>query len=423
MHEFARDGSPRFQRCRLALITNQAFSICNFRGPLIKTLIDRGVTVFALAPDYNESSRASVASLGAIPVDSSMARSGMNPLRDFLDVLRLARQLRRLNVNISFAYFIKPVIYGTLAARAAGVPRRFAMIEGAGYVFTEEESPSIRRRLLRGFVTRLYRLGLSHADRVFLLNRDDRSLFVEEGMVSSEKVRLLDGIGLDLDHFRTAAPMSKAVVFVLVARLLREKGVYDYIDAARRVRAIHPEVKCLLLGSVDLNPGSVTEAEVRAWVKEGVIEWPGQVTDVRPWLAKSSVFVLPSYYREGLPRSTQEAMALGRPIITTDAPGCRETVEEGVNGFMVPVRNPEQLARAMLAFVENPDLIAAMGKESRRIAEQKFDVHKINTEIMETMGLVLSSGMPAMEGSEAPRIGVSVRAVKHAEDERADNRC
>ena len=373
------------EKCRLAIMASLALSIVNFRGPLVREMVSRGVSVYALAPDYDDKTRAAVVSLGAVPVDSSLSRTGMNPLRDIFDFFRLLIQLRGLRLDATFAYFIKPVIYGTLASSLASVPKRFAMIEGAGYVFTDEVKLSIRRRVLRTLVTKLYRLGLSQADGVFLLNPDDEKLFVNTHMVSAEKVELLNGIGLELDHYQATLPAKKPICFILVARLLREKGLYDYIEAARRVKAIHPEVRFLLLGSGDLNPGAIPETEVHAWVAEGLVEWPGQVADVRPWIAQSSVFVLPSY-REGLPRSTQEAMAMGRPVITTDAPGCRETVEEGVNGFIVPVRNPEALAQKMLTFVEHPELIYPMGIESRRIAEEKFDVHKINAQILASMG-------------------------------------
>lgn len=383
-HESKNATKPQ-KTYRLAIITNQAFSIGNFRGSLVREMVSRGMTVYALAPDYDDVSRNSVMSLGAIPVDSPISRTGMNPLRDILDLFRLAILLRRLQLNASLAYFIKPVIYGTLAARLAAVPKRFALIEGAGYVFADDENPSMRRRLLRAFVTWLYRFGLSQSNRVFMLNTDDKKLFVSERMVSAVKVQLLDGIGLDLDHYQVAKSVLQPICFILVARLLREKGIYVYIDAARRVKALHPGIRFLLLGGVDLNPSSVTEEEVHSWVTEGLIEYPGQVPDVRTWIAQASVFVLPSYYREGLPRSTQEAMAMGRPVITTDWVGCRETVEEGMNGFMVPVRDSEALAQAMLTFVEQPDLIVSMGAESRRIAEKRFNVHKINALILESM--------------------------------------
>jgi glycosyltransferase involved in cell wall biosynthesis len=375
------------QPCRLALISSQAFSLVNFRGPLIRAMVRRGTTVYALAPDYDEASRTAVLSLGAVPVDCLLSRTGMNPWRDIVDLLRLAMQLRRLKLDATLAYFIKPVIYGTLAARLAAVPKRYALIEGAGYVFTDDEKPTRRRRLLRAFVTRLYRPGLSQADQVFLLNPDDKELFVGERMVSAKKVHLLNGIGVELDHYQTTEPEVPPVCFILIARLIREKGIYDYIAAARTVKALHPEVRFIMLGNVDLNPGSVSESELRTWAAEGIVEWPGQVADVRPWLAQASVFVLPSYYREGLPRSIQEAMAMGRPVITTDAPGCRETVAQGVNGFLVPRRDPGALAQAMLVFVTQPGLVAPMGAASRHLAEAKFDMHKTNAAILAAMGI------------------------------------
>ena len=372
---------------RLAIITSQAFSIGNFRGSLIREMVGRGIKVYALAPDYDDVSRKVVSSLGAIPVDSPMSRTGMNPLRDIIDLFRLSTLLRRLRLNSALSYFIKPVIYGTLAARLAGVPKRFAMIEGAGYVFAEHERLTVRRRFLRVIVVWLYRLGLSQSDRVFMLNKDDKDLFVAENMVSASKVKLLDGIGLDLDHYQAEKPILDPVCFIFIGRLLGEKGVYEFISAARKVKNLHPEIRFLMLGAIDFNPGSVTNKEINSWVSEGLIEYPGQVTDVRLWIAQASVFVLPSFYREGLPRSTQEAMAMGRPVITTDWVGCRETVEEDVNGFMIPVSDSEALVQAMLKFVKQPELIISMGIESRRMAEKRFNVHKINSLILNEMNI------------------------------------
>lgn len=370
----------------LAMISNQAFSIINFRGPLVTEMIKRGCTVYALAPDFDDGSRAAVGALGAIPVDYSMSRAGMNPVRDAMDLFKLALLLRKLKPDASFTYFIKPVIYGTLAARLAGISKRYAMIEGAGYVFIEDTASNWRRKLLRVFATGLYRLGLSQANRVFMLNADDKELFVSEKMVCAEKVQLLNGIGLDLNHYRMTPPTSQPFTFILVARLLREKGIYEYVEAARRIKAAHPGIRFILLGSIDLNPGSVDEATVHGWVAENIIEWPGQVSDVREWIAQASVFVLPSY-REGLPRSTQEAMAMGRPVITTDVPGCRDTVSEGVNGYMVPARNATALSDAMLKLIEHPELLAPMGERGRHMAEEKFDVHKINSVILRAMNI------------------------------------
>ena len=370
-----------------AIISSQAFSMLNFRGPLIRDLVSAGVQVHALAPDYDDELRQKIQTLGANPVDFQLTRTGMNPVRDGIDTLRLAALLRRLQPDVTLSYFIKPVIYGTLAAWLAGVPRRVAMIEGLGYVFTvSSDRQSWRRKLLKTLVSSLYRFSLDRAHQVIFLNKDDLAEFVVARLVHEEKAVNLGGIGVDLSEWPTAPTHVQPVTFLLAARLLREKGIVEYAEAARLVKARHPEVRFVLLGGLDPNPGGLSQAEVQAWVTEGLLEWPGHVA-VKPWLAQASVYVLPSYYREGLPRSTQEAMAMGRPVITTDAPGCRETVEEGVNGFLVPVRDVPALAAAMLRFVQNPSLIESMGRESRRLAEMHFDVRKINARLLGILGV------------------------------------
>jgi hypothetical protein len=373
----------------IAVISSQAFAIANFRGPLIRDLVARGVAVYALAPDYDDDIRAKVAGLGARPVDFSLSRAGLNPVRDLLDAVRLRAVLRSLAPDASLASYIKPVIYGSLAAWAAGVPARYSMIEGLGYVFIEADSQcSLRRRALRYAVSRLYKGALKTNRRVLFVNPDDRGQFLASNIVKPEQTAQIDGIGLDLDHYVPAAPVLEPVTFLLVARMLREKGVYDFVDAARVVRKRFPLVRFILVGSTDVNPGSVARATLEGWEQEGLVEWAGQVPDVRPWIARASVFVLPSY-REGLPRSSQEAMAMARPVITTDCVGCRETVVEGVNGYLVPVRRPDALAAAMMRFVEAPHLIQQMGRESRRMAEERFDVRAINRQILEILDVGL----------------------------------
>lgn len=373
---------------RISIIGNQAFSLLNFRGPLIEDMVRRGKEVFAFAPDYDKATRAAVRALGAEPVDYSLSRTGMNPLRDALDMIRLTLLLRRLKPDITLSYAIKPVIYGTLAAWLARVPRRFAMIEGLGYVFTPPEGAEpMKRRALRGAVSILYSAALWSADLVFFLNKDDIDELSKKGLVSPIKVFLLGGIGVDLDEWMPAPSVTKPITFLLAARLLREKGIVEYAKAARIVKQKHPETRFILIGNLDTNPGALSRPEIEAWVAEGVLEWPGHVPDVRLWMENASVFVLPSYYREGVPRSTQEAMAMARPVITTDAPGCRETVIDGKNGFLIPVRDVKALADAMERFILQPELIEWMGKASRLIAEERFDVHKVNEVILREMGL------------------------------------
>lgn len=385
-------ASPAPAPLRIALISSQAFSLHNFRGPLIRDWVASGHAVFALAPDFDDESRRAVAALGARPVDYRLERAAIRPVRDAIDLLRLAWRLRGLRLDHSLAYFIKPVIYGTLAARLAGVGRRHAMVEGAGYVFSDPGGPvSQRRKLLRRAVTALYRVGLRWADAVFFLNRDDIELFVEHRMVRRDQVVLLGGIGVELKHFAPAPSVTGPVTFLLAARLLAHKGVREYVEAARQLRAARTDARFLLLGSPDLNPGSIDTATLKAWHAEGVVEWHPHVGDVRPWMARASVFVLPSWYREGVPRSIQEAMAMGRAVVTTDMPGCRDTVEEGISGWLVPPRDVDALAAAMRRFVERPALVEEMGRAARARAERCFDVRRANGVISRAMGLAVAA--------------------------------
>lgn len=396
---------------RIAIISSQAFSLVNFRGALVRDLVAQGIEVYALAPDYDDELRGRLRALGAVPVEYSLSRTGMNPLRDWMDVFRLKRRLCEIAPDAALAYFIKPVIYGTLAAWLAGVPRRFALIAGLGFVYTPPaDREPFFRRLLRWGVSSLYALALKRASIVFFQNGDDIGLFTAAGIVRPDQAVRTNGTGVDLEEWRLAPPVTEPVTFLLAARLLREKGIVEFAEAARRIKASRPEVRFILLGGLDPNPGGLTRAEVEAWVAEGVLEWPGHV-DVKPWLAGASVYVLPSY-REGVPRSTQEALALGRPVITTDAPGCRETVVPGVNGYLVPVRDVDALVAAMLRFIEEPGLIMSMGMESRRLAEERFDVRMVNAVMLSAMGV--SSQSPgasgAAEAPEAESVVVTVEA-------------
>nr|WP_314262447.1 glycosyltransferase family 4 protein [uncultured Devosia sp.] len=370
----------------VAIIGNQGFSLLNFRGPLIEDLVARGHKVYALAPQIDDDIAEALRTLGAEPVPIVLARTGTNPLADLASVWHLRKVLGRIGPDICLGYAAKPAIYGTLAAWLAGVPSRFAMIEGLGYVFMPRSGEGLAKRILRQTVIGLFRVALARADRVFFLNPDDIADFSALGLVQPFQPVNIGGIGVDLDYWQPAPPVLDPVTFLFVGRLLKDKGVLDFIAAARQIKASYPGARFLLVGGIDENPESIAQSDVDIWVAEGLVEWAGHVP-VRPWLRQASVFVLPSYYREGVPRSTQEAMAMARPIITTDSVGCRETVEDGRNGHLVPVRDPDALARAMLAFIEVPDCIVTMGANSRAMAEARFDVRKVNATIIDTMGL------------------------------------
>ncbi|MDN5881511.1 MAG: glycosyltransferase family 4 protein [Nitrosospira sp.] len=246
---------------------------------------------------------------------------------------------------------------------------------------------SRRHRRLQRAVLALYRHAFGRCTRVLFQNPDDRDEFVARRVVDGEKCALVNGSGVDLDVFRlTPLPAGGGTIFLLIARLLGDKGIREYAQAAALVRRSYPEARFWLVGPGDPSPDAISETEVKGWEQSGAIEYFGEAADVLPFLEKGAVYVLPSY-REGTPRTVLEAMAVGRPVITTDAPGCRETVADGDNGYLVPVRNVEALAEAMCRFLDNPELIKQMGRRSREIAEERFDVHKVNKQMLAAMGL------------------------------------
>lgn len=371
----------------ILVIAGQPRSLVNFREALLRSMIDHGNAVAAAAPGFSADS-ASVARLEAIGVrrhEIPLSRTGLNPLADLRLLAALVKLIRSERPDVILAYTIKAVIFGLLASAIAGTGRRYALITGLGYAFTGRAAG---KRALVQFVSRtLYRAALKRADKVFFQNGDDARLFRDLCLVGpGTPIVIVNGSGVDLEHFGPAALPAGRLRFLLVARLLTAKGIREYAAAASLVLETHPDVEFHLVGGTDENPDAIDIGEVEAWTREGVLTWHGEVADVRPHIANCHVFVLPSY-REGTPRSVLEAMAMGRAIITTDAPGCRETVVEGENGFLVPPVAVEPLGDAMLRFVAEPELIARMGSNSRRLAEAKYDVRKVNEVMLREMEL------------------------------------
>lgn len=372
---------------RVAVIASSAPSLVNFRGELLKSMVQRGHHVYALAAENSpriQETASALSDIGVEFVPYRLSRRGLNPLEDYLTLMELTRILREKRIQCVLSYTAKPVIYGSFAARRAGVPEIFSMITGLGFAFSTE---TFLARVVRTLNRILYRASIRHNRRVFFQNPDDLGLFVEQGILSPpEKGVLVNGSGVDLNKF-VPEPFPDKISFLLIARLIAEKGIRDYVSAARKIKNKYPSVRFQLVGSFETGASRVGQDEVDRWVKEGVVEYLGTLTDVRPALKECSVFVLPTYYREGQPRTILEAMATGRPIITTDNPGSRETVENGINGILVPPRDADSLADAMKFFVENPEMVKRMGNVSRRLAEERYDVHKINLQMLEVMGL------------------------------------
>ena len=272
------------------------------------------------------------------------------------------------------------VLYGGLAAFYLGIREVYPLIAGLGSVFL---SGGLKGRILKKVLMSGYRLSLRKSPSVFFQNQDDASFFVDNKIVSSDKIVFLNGSGVNLDQF-AKQPFPKMFGFLCVCRILRDKGVLEYLSACRMLKKQCPDVRCLLVGPFDSNPSALKPDELQPYIDDGSIEYFGEQTDVRPYLAQCNVFVLPSY-REGTPKSVLEAMSCGKAIITTDAPGCRETVMEEKNGFLVPVKNDKAIAEKMLFLYRNPEICARMGDAGREIAERKFDVRLVNRIILQTM--------------------------------------
>lgn len=391
---------------RIAVIAGHAPSLVNFRGPLLAALLARGHEVLALAPPERgggAATEASLRKLGVTLLRYPLDRGGMNPCRDLRTLLALRNHFLALKPDLVLPYTIKPVIYGSLAARWAGVPRVASLITGLGYGFgglpngsgEENGGPlgqpqTVARRCLTELVARLYAKALEQNRAVIFQNPDDRDLFQRlEIITPGQRVAVVGGSGVDLEHFAPAPPLAAeadAPVFTCVARLLWAKGVGVFVEACRMLKRRHPRVTCRLIGPVDDVPDAVAPEMLRRWREDRVVEILDPVDDIRPVLAQTSVFVLPSY-REGTPRSSLEAMSMARPVITTDVPGCRQTVEDGVTGSLVPPFEPGALMRAMERYLLEPELIAQQGAAARRLAEERFDVRRVVADMLAALPL------------------------------------
>jgi len=356
---------------KIVLFANTDWYLYNFRRSLALALHGAGHEVLLLSPPgpYGAKLRALGLRWEVVP----MQRSSLNPLREAMLIWYLWRLLRRERPALVHGFTIKCAVYGSLAARAAGVPGRVNAVAGMGYVFI---SNSLKARILRPLVRGLLRLALGgRGARLILQNPDDVHLFEQAGLIDPAQVRLIRGSGVDCARFvaRAARAEDAPMRVLLATRLLWDKGVAEYVAAARRLRQEGRAVRFLLAGDPDPgNPAAVPEAQVRQWVDEGVVEWLGHVDDMPALLSSVDAVVLPSY-REGLPRSLIEAAACALPLVTTDVPGCREVVSDDVDGLLVPVRDAHALGDAIASLQDDPALAARLGAAARQKALHCFD--------------------------------------------------
>lgn len=366
----------------VAIVYNAMQSVW-WRRELIGAMRVRGHRVVAIAPFDGFEDR--VRGLGVTVHPIAMSRMGMGPAEQACVLWELVRLFRAERVDVALLTTIKPIVLGSIAARLTGVRDVSAAITGLGIAF-DDATPAQRRRA--GLARGLYRHLLPRMRKLIFQNPDDLAAFRVAGFARDDQIVLTAGSGVNLGDFTCAPPVTDPIHFVLIARMLRTKGVPEFVAAARALKARHgAKIAFTLVGPLDANLDAVMQAEMDSWTRDGTVTYAGAVDDVRPFLARASVYVLPSYYKEGIPRTSLEAMALGRPVITTDLPGCRETVRPGENGFFVPPRDAGALADAMERFVAEPDLIARMGAASRALAEARFDQARVNAQIIDALGL------------------------------------
>jgi glycosyltransferase involved in cell wall biosynthesis len=369
---------------RVLLASNTARYLYNFRSGLIAALRDRGHKVIAVAPWDEYSAR--LAAAGCEVVDLPMDNKGTNPLRDMHTLLDFWRVLRNHRPDAALFFTVKPVIYGSLASRLLAVPA-ISTITGLGTAI-------LRNDWLTRVVERLYRVSLRWPVKIFFQNEDDHRLFVERGLVCGEKAERVPGSGVDLRRFGVAPPAANpAPVFLLSGRLLRDKGVGEFIEAARRVKANHPGTVFQLLGSLGVaNSSAISEEQVDAWVKEGVISYLGETDNVVPFIAAADCVVLPSY-REGTSRTLLEASAMARPIVTTEVPGCRQIVEDGVTGLLCRPKDPADLMEKIETMIAlGPAQRAEMGRKGRQKMEREFDERIVLERYLAAIDQALNKG-------------------------------
>ncbi len=377
---------------KFLIVASYPASILKFRGALIAAMQQSGFEIHIAAPEFNDytEEREQLEALGYIVHDIPMQRTGTNPVIDAQTLLALYRLMRKIKPDYMMGYTIKPVIYGSLAAKLARIPHRFALITGLGYAFQGADNQNYRKSNLQKIMHQLYSTALTSAQVVFFQNPDDEALFKSMNILKpTASTKIVNGSGVDISEYNVMPFLTNNESlprFLLIARLLGDKGIREYAEAARIIKVKYPQVQFDLVGWIDDNPDSIKQSELDSWIDEGLFNFWGKLSDVKPAIAKCFVYVLPSY-REGTPRTVLEAMAMGRPIITTDSPGCRETVIDNYNGYLVPVKAIDELATAMERFILEPKLIGQMGKASRQLVEEKFDVDAVNQSMLEAMGI------------------------------------
>jgi glycosyltransferase involved in cell wall biosynthesis len=369
---------------KVLIVSSNSHSLLNFRRELVESFLGCNLSVVACAP-IDENTKYLIEKFEKLNIKFEpfdIRNNSKNIFFDLFNIINFIKIIKSNKIDCIFSYHMKPVIYGSILASLLGLKHIYSMVTGLGYVFTENKSISIS--MTRALLKRLLSFSLLLNKKVFFQNKDDFELICTTKKLKNSSV-MINGSGVNVDFFRFT-DVPKALSFLFVGRLLIHKGINEYIEAAKILKKKYPDLSFKVAGGFHSNPSSISRTKLEKWIQEGIIDYLGDVHEMLPIFQNASVCVLPSY-REGCPRSLLEAMAVGRAIITTDAPGCRDTVVENHNGYLVPIKNSTLLSEAMEKFIATPELVKAMGLKSRQLAEEKYDVHKVNKKILEGMGL------------------------------------
>ena len=371
----------------ILIITSYGPSLINFRLPLIKKLLSRGYKVSIASPKdrFSNNLQKELIELGVNINIFSLSRKGLNFFKECKTILEIYKIIQNSKPNVVISYTAKPVIYTGLVLKCFKGVSYYPLITGLGYAFIDRDS--IKHKILKYLIIKLYRESLKSSVKIIFQNQDDQSLFYKLKIIMKKKLsNIVNGSGVDLNAYPLSSLPSKPV-FLMISRLLVDKGVREYVGAAKIVLSRFSNVTFQLAGGLDENPSCITAQELQSWINEGNIEYLGEIKSVQSILKSCRYYVLPSY-REGTPRSILEALSTGRPVITTDVPGCRETVVHEKNGLLVPAKDPVALANAMIRLLKEKDeTIKKMVQESYLIAKDKYEINKVNQSMLDIMNL------------------------------------
>lgn len=368
---------------KIAVLSSHTSSLFWFRMDMMKEFMKCGHSVIALGPEAESKWKSRFEENGIRYKQLFVERNGINPFRDLRTYRELKQFMKEERPDKIFAYQAKTVVYGSLAAKANGISEVYPLIAGLGSIF---RGRGFKNQIIKTIMKTEYSLACNASKKVFFQNNDDKNEFINSGLIKEDKVVVINGSGVNLEKF-TPEVLPDKPAFLFIGRLIKDKGVMEYLEASKKIKREYPEVRCMLVGPYDSNPTALQPEELQFFIDEGIIEYLGEQSDVRPYLKQCSTYILPSYH-EGTPKTVLEAMATGRSIITTDAPGCRETVIDGYNGYLVSIKDVNGITDKMRVLIEDKKTNRTMAERSLEIAEEKYDVNLVNKSIMKTMELL-----------------------------------